>query len=365
MIKKYIPLFTAVILGLFFVIQSFTSLFDEYAKILRNWVIILSVFALILGVFNLLHKNFKRLKSGDGNGKIYSLVIIISFLITVSSGFVNWNRALFNSTNYFAEKPELIKKIVSEAISNDPYFSFYPAKEKLVLLISKDIVPYYIPDEKDLAESGFTLKHYLSFFNEESKLDPKLMNDSVFSKDAIGIKNLSLRIDGFSQTVTTAIIENKKETNIASIYGFKQDTELKIADFIKKDASIKRTDRKQTITWLFEVFYKPLSSAFFALLAFAIIAVVFKSFKLKNAFATIFVLSATVVLLGHISFGKIVADTVNVEELQFSALLDWLLFVPNMAAQRAILISTGLGICFYSLKLLLGIERPYDGEDDA
>ncbi len=345
--------------------QSFTSFFDKYAEILRNWVILISVFALMLGVFNLLHKNLKRLKSENGNGKIYSLVIIISFFITVSAGFINWNRTIFNSANYFAGKPELVRKIVAEAISNDPYFSFHPAKEKLTLLISKDIAPYYIPEEKELKESGFTLQQYLSFFNDDSKLDPKLMENSVFRKDAKNIKEFSLRIDNFSQDIAYSVIENTKIRKSVSLYGFSNTAEIRIRTLIKQDLSIRKTDRKQSLTWIFDVFYKPLSTAFFALLAFSIIAIIFKSFRLKNSFATVFVISATIVLLGHISFGKIVADTAEIKELQFSALLDWLLFVPNMSAQRAILISTGLGICFYSLKLLLGIERPYDGEDDG
>jgi len=40
----------------------------------------------------------------------------------------------------------------------------------------------------------------------------------------------------------------------------------------------------------------------------------------------------------------------------------WIMNVPNLAAQRAIVIGIGLGIVATALKVVLGIERGYMGK---
>jgi hypothetical protein len=45
-----------------------------------------------------------------------------------------------------------------------------------------------------------------------------------------------------------------------------------------------------------------------------------------------------------------------------SRLSNWLMNVPNLAAQRAVIMGVGLGMVATALKVVLGIERNYMGK---
>ena len=48
---------------------------------------------------------------------------------------------------------------------------------------------------------------------------------------------------------------------------------------------------------------------------------------------------------------------------QIPNLAIWVMNSPNLAGQRAIIIGIGLGVISMSLRLILGIERSYLGDD--
>jgi len=52
-------------------------------------------------------------------------------------------------------------------------------------------------------------------------------------------------------------------------------------------------------------------------------------------------------------------DFVNV-----TADLGWIMDVPNLAGQRAIMIGISLGVISMSLRIILGVERTYLGQDN-
>ena len=99
----------------------------------------------------------------------------------------------------------------------------------------------------------------------------------------------------------------------------------------------------------------PIMSTMFSLLAFFIASAAYRAFRARNLLATLLLIAALIVMMRfNPYFGPIspfLAKTSN-----------WLMNVPNLAAQRAIVIGIGLGIVATALKVILGIERGYMGK---
>lgn len=105
----------------------------------------------------------------------------------------------------------------------------------------------------------------------------------------------------------------------------------------------------------FDYILIPILSTMFSLLAFFIASAAYRAFRARNVLATMLLVSALAVMLRfnpYIAFGSDVVARVST----------WLMNVPNLAAQRAIVIGIGLGIVATALKVILGIERGYMGK---
>ena len=107
---------------------------------------------------------------------------------------------------------------------------------------------------------------------------------------------------------------------------------------------------------MFRNFLVPAEATLFAMLAFYIASAAYRAFRVRTVLAGILLVTAFVIMLRIIPLPG-AAYAVN------SALVAWILAVPNLAAKRAIIIGVGLGSIAYSIKILLGIERSYMGRD--
>lgn len=108
--------------------------------------------------------------------------------------------------------------------------------------------------------------------------------------------------------------------------------------------------------WLifFQHIMIPILSTMFSLLAFFIASAAYRAFRARNLLASLLLLAALIVMLRfnpYMPFPEYVAKLSN-----------WLMNVPNLAAQRAIVMGVGLGIVATALKVILGIERGYMGK---
>jgi hypothetical protein len=116
---------------------------------------------------------------------------------------------------------------------------------------------------------------------------------------------------------------------------------------------------------MFTYIMSPLQSTMYSLLAFFVASASYRAFRAKNTEATILLVSAFIILLGRTPLGVILTAWVpdSLAVLQIPNLAIWIMNSPNLAGQRAIMIGIALGVISMSLRLLLGIERSYLGQE--
>ncbi len=106
--------------------------------------------------------------------------------------------------------------------------------------------------------------------------------------------------------------------------------------------------------WIVESVFMPLQSTMFSLLAFYVASASFRAFRARNVDAAMLLIAALIIMLG-----------VNPATQRFMPFLsdwtNWIMNVPNAAAQRGIIIGAALGAASMALRILLGIERSYLG----
>ena len=120
-------------------------------------------------------------------------------------------------------------------------------------------------------------------------------------------------------------------------------------------------------TNIYDYVFTPLASTMYALLAFFIASASYRAFRAKNREATILLVASFVILLGQTPLGTVMTSWIpdSLDILKIPNLAVWLLSSPNLAGQRAIMIGIGLGVVSMSMRLILGVERSYLGDDRA
>jgi hypothetical protein len=107
--------------------------------------------------------------------------------------------------------------------------------------------------------------------------------------------------------------------------------------------------------WMFVNMVSPLQSTMFALLSFYVASAAYRAFRARNVEATILLIAAIIVMMGRIPFGDMLTGG------RMTPLSEWIMSVPNSAAQRGIIIGAALGAASMSIRIILGIETTYLG----
>lgn len=107
--------------------------------------------------------------------------------------------------------------------------------------------------------------------------------------------------------------------------------------------------------WMFVNMVSPLQSTMFALLSFYVASAAYRAFRARNVEATILLIAAIIVMMGRIPFGDMLTGG------RMTPLSEWIMSIPNAAAQRGIIIGAALGAASMSIRIILGIETTYLG----
>jgi len=102
--------------------------------------------------------------------------------------------------------------------------------------------------------------------------------------------------------------------------------------------------------WVYTQVQLPISNAIYSLTAFYITAALYRAFILKRIEGTFLVISAILVMLYNIPFGGVIWPG-------FNNVGGWILDVPNTAVQRAIIITTVIGMISLAVRVFMGRER--------
>ena len=120
--------------------------------------------------------------------------------------------------------------------------------------------------------------------------------------------------------------------------------------------------------WMEENCFKPLQSTIFALLAFFMASAAFRAFRARNAEATILLVAGVLVMMGRVPLLEFLATpfpplmpAAAAGSQWLGKLTEWIMDVPNSAAQSGIIIGAALGAAAMAIRVILGIERSYLG----
>lgn len=157
--KKIFYALLSLFVLLFTVSAVYAKTGDRVWVTMLRWGEIVVVFSLLSGVVRLLKTEAGK-AGQSGENRPYSIIILITFVLTFAAGLLNFesNRAVMN--NSMKEHPEFLFETVNVMIGEDSYLGKYPAKNKLVLYISGKVSNNFVPTDEMLKNADMSMDEF-------------------------------------------------------------------------------------------------------------------------------------------------------------------------------------------------------------
>ena len=306
--KRTIPAIIVAAVGVIMLLSWFIphAPFGELEIHATQWYDIIASFAMILGALNLLRLQGTKVVKRQ-KGWPFSLAAVVAFFMTLTFGFFI-KGGFYPNLIDVGDNPEAVYVKIAEVIDDDGEVTDFEIGEARILYGNPGATGEQIP-----------------------------LHKAVVSKKA-------------AQKVVDELTELGATVELG---------ELNWGSHVQGQRTYYR--------WVFYSFFTPLSATMFALLAFFVASASYRAFKIRNAEATVLLVSGILIMLGRVPLGAWLTKwTLSIPWLSWLHLpniQEWLYQYPNAAGARAIMIGIGLGIVGTSLRVILGIEKSFMGGD--
>jgi len=109
------------------------------------------------------------------------------------------------------------------------------------------------------------------------------------------------------------------------------------------------------VQWVFQWVYQPIGTSLFALFAFFVVSAAFRALRAGPSAAWVLLAVAVVVSLGLAPWSAAVGSPLG----GLATLANWTVSYPGLAGLRGILLGAALGAIATSVRVLIGVDRPY------
>jgi len=103
--------------------------------------------------------------------------------------------------------------------------------------------------------------------------------------------------------------------------------------------------------WIYSNMILPLDATLFSLLGFFIVSAAFRAFRARTLDATVLLLAGAAVMLLNMPVGGAIWSG-------FPVIGTWVRDIPAVAGYRGIYLALAVGLVAYSLRLMIGYEKP-------
>ena len=132
-------------------------------------------------------------------------------------------------------------------------------------------------------------------------------------------------------------------------------------NYYAEKAGVTKGVASQGYHLVFDNMFIPLQATMFSVLAFFIVSAAYRAFRISTAEAGLMTLAAFVVMLGQVPMGEWITHWIPKDSayavLRLENIKNWILWVPNMSAVRAIQFGAAVGGLAMALRIWLSLER--------